>query len=351
MSGLKTAARCIYCKREDVAFNREHCLPKAFGTYGGQTVVLRQHVCVACNSSLSRELDEILARDSFEGLLRAKLLRHNRKRPDRYRPQLTELRYEDDERFGPIRGARLIMDWNTRCPKLLPQILVRLETGQLQSYVQKELAAVPDGAFQNVAPGSVSALSEPEDSQILASMMEQARSKGAKFTKAPEYVALPPTATQPQEKFEIQGVINDRVWRAIARIAFNYLAWIQGTYYVLDDRFDPTRNFIVKPRPTRALVRMRREPILANESYRWRSFQGHLILIETNQRRLIGRVSLFNSITYDVLLCPDIEVYYRLSAGHAFDPIAERMFKLTAVPKQIAMPSRERVPLNFKDHE
>lgn len=96
---------------------------------------------------------------------------------------------------------------------------------------------------------------------------------------------------------------------------------------------------------------MRREPILANESYRWRSFQDHLILIETNQRRLIGRVSLFNSITYDVLLCPDIGVYYRLSAGHAFDPIAERMFKLTAVPKQIAMPSRERVPLNFKDHE
>jgi hypothetical protein len=351
VSGLKAAAQCIYCKRQDVAFNREHCIPKAFGTYGGQTVVLRQHVCVACNSSLSRELDEILARDSFEGLLRAKLLRPKRKRRDRYRSQLTELRYEDDERFGPIRGARLIMDWNTRCPKLLPQIVVRLETGQLQSYVQKELAAVPDGAFQNVAPGSISALSEPEDSQILASMIEQAQSKGANFTKPPEYVALPPTATQPHGKFEIQGVINDRVWRAIARIAFNYLAWVQGIHYVLDDRFDPIRNFIVKPHPTRALVKMRREPILADESYRWRSFQGHLILVETNQRMLIGRVSLFNSITYEVLLCPDIGLYHRLSAGHAFDPITERMTKLTAVPKRITVSSHERVPLKFKDHE
>jgi hypothetical protein len=64
---------------------------------------------------------------------------------------------------------------------------------------------------------------------------------------------------------------------------------------------------------------------------------------------LIGRVSLFNSITYEVLLCPDIGLYHNLSAGHAFDPIAEQMFKLTAIPKQIAVSSRKRLPFKLSD--
>lgn len=351
MASPKKIGQCIYCTRVDVPLNREHCIPEAFGTYGGQTIVLRQHVCRDCNSALGRDLDEILARDSFEGLIRASLLRPKRKRPDRYRSQFTELRYEDDDRLGLVRGARLIMDWNTRCPKLIPQILVRLETGQLKSYGQKELLAVQDGAFKNLPPGSVRALSEPEDSEILASMIEQARSKGANFTKPAEYVALPPSATKPQEKFEIQGVMNDRVWRAIARIAFNYLAWNQGPRYVLQDRFDPIRHFITQANPPRALVRMQRQPILADESYGWRSFRGHLILIETSERKLIGRVSLFNSITYEVLLCSDIGIYYSLATAHAFDPIAQQIVKLNAIPKQIILPSLGKFTLGLRDQK
>ena len=243
------------------------------------------------------------------------------------------------------------MDWNTRHPKLLPQILVRLATGELRSYTREELSAVPGGAFKDLPPGSVRSVSEPEDSDILTSMMEQARSKGVDFKKSAEYVPLPKTATEPQEKFEIQGVINDRVWRAIARIAFNYLAWVQGSRYVLQNRFDPIRHFITRSNPPRSLVRMRKQSILADESYSWRSFSGHLILFETNQRKLISRVSLFNSITYEVLLCSDLGFYYSLSSGHAFDPIANRVFKLTSIPQQIAVSSRGRLPSGFKEHK
>ena len=58
-------ATCIYCDEDDPAkfSGREHVIPQAFGTFGGQTPTLKC-VCDPCNGALGRELDQMLARET-----------------------------------------------------------------------------------------------------------------------------------------------------------------------------------------------------------------------------------------------------------------------------------------------
>ena len=60
--------RCIWClqDKETAAFNREHVIPQAFGTFENNFTLVNA-VCCECNSFFSRELEPTLARDSLEG--------------------------------------------------------------------------------------------------------------------------------------------------------------------------------------------------------------------------------------------------------------------------------------------
>jgi hypothetical protein len=63
---------CLYCEETKplASFNREHLLPRAFGTYPKDNQVLHDTVCENCNSHFSRELEIPLTRDTWEGIER-----------------------------------------------------------------------------------------------------------------------------------------------------------------------------------------------------------------------------------------------------------------------------------------
>lgn len=328
--------RCIYCKRSNVRFNREHLIPEAFGTYGPGTPLLKQLVCAVCNSNLGKMLDQVLARDSFEGLIRSQVLPTKKGSRDRFHSRRVELRYPDKEEFGELRGARVRMDWADRQFVLLDQLVVRTVTNELRSYTVQELVSDPDISFAGLPPNSVSVLGL--DTAEVDNLVELACARGAQFKNLPRMISAPASACEPKVLLETLGVINDAVWRSIAKVAFNYLAWVQGPEYVLADRFDRIRSFILEGNQQQALVRLVQQPILADESRRWKGFRGHLVFFETSGRSLVAKVSLFNSITYQVLLSHDLGIYYSLSAGHAFDPIRREVYKLTSIPKRILVP-------------
>lgn len=62
---------CIYCRevKPPEAFDREHVLPQAFGTFTRDNLVL-DCVCRDCNGLFGRTIDQKLARDTVEGLER-----------------------------------------------------------------------------------------------------------------------------------------------------------------------------------------------------------------------------------------------------------------------------------------
>jgi hypothetical protein len=331
-----SSSACIYCKRSNVSFNREHVIPEAFGTYGSDTPVLKQHVCMTCNSTLGKTLDQVLARDSYEGLIRSQTLPAKRGQRDRFRSRRVELRFPDKEEFGVLRGARVRMDWSDRLPLLLDQVMVRTATNELRSYTAQELEGAPDITFEGLPPNAMRVVGL--DTAEVGKLVELARARGARLEKCPGLMPVPASANEPKVILETMGVINDAVWRSIAKIAFNYLAWIQGSAYVLADRFDLIRSFILEPNQQRALVRLVQQPILANESRKWKCFSGHLVLFETSGRCLVAKVSLFNSITYQIVLSHDLEFYYSLSIGHSFDPVRHEVHKLTSIPNRIIVP-------------
>ena len=331
---MDSSGQCIYCKRSGIPFSREHVIPEAFGTFGPKTMVLTEAVCADCNQRLGRGLDQILARDTFEGLLRAEKLTPRRIKKDRFKARRIVIRVPDEPRFTDFRGAQMTIDWQTRKPRLLNQVIVRDEEGRLHSFTRGEMADADDKLFRDRPPGSIQVIGTlPEEVKELQHM---AASKGVRFKSwKPTDVEPPPASREPTTPLEVEGFIDEAVWRAIAKIAFNYLAKIEGSAYVLDSKFNRIRAFIVGEFEDRALVRYSKRPILANETSRYKTNEMHLVLFERQGYGLRGRVSLFNSFTYDVMLCANLGLIYSIKSGHAFDPIRKDVSKLVGISRSL----------------
>ena len=332
----------IYCKKTSAAFNREHVIPDAFGSYGGATMVLLNNmVCANCNSRLGAELDQILSRDSYEALIRQQHLTQRPPRGQRFQARRFQISLPDREEFEILRGARLTMDWDIHSLQLLNQVIVRDQEGHMHTFLEDELSEADDSLFQNLPPGGLRVVGI--DPTAVGRLIEAVRGRGANVGS--QSSISPPSSLRGGEiSTIIEGRIDDRTWRAIAKIAFNYLSHIKGADYVLNEKFDRIRSFIFGSLLDRAMVRLMNRPILRDETYHWRSFQGHLVAYQTEGRSLRGKVSLYNSITYEVMLCPDLGLYYPLKSGHAFDPVEERVATLTGLPLEILRPA---TPMNF----
>lgn len=324
--------QCIYCKQADVQFNREHVIPEAFGTFGADTMILESQVCMPCNSKLGGRLDLVLARDSWESRLRGQMLagQGGRHGHDRFLERRVTMRYEDEGHFPEYRGARFTMDWKRCCPQLMDQILVVDETGVRRSFTLKELPQADTRLFRDRPPGSISIVGT--DTAACEALRHAAIQLGARFDSDPAPLNVPEVARHAPALMRIEGFIDEATWLAIAKIAFNYLAYTQPPGYVLHERFDPIRNFITYRLLDRTMVRLLHRPILTDETYAYRAFDGHLVLYHTENRSLRGLVSLYNSLTYEVMLCDDLMLHYRMNSGHAFDLAERRVTPLLISP-------------------
>jgi len=330
----EAAPRCIYCLRSEGPYTTEHVIPEAFGLYGPGTMVLNGAVCHRCNQDFGRTLDLVLARDSYEGLLRADVFPRADRPRDRFRSRRTVMRFPDEPRFEQFRGLRLEVDWSVRRPRMLDQVVVRDDAGARHTFTLEEIRGADPSLFRNRPPDAVQIFAlSPEAATAL---QREAEALGARFKPLAE-MELPTELKKPSVMLEVEGTIDSRVLRAICKIAFNYLARTEGTALVLGPSFDEARAFVRGDGPG-PLVRVSLDPILVGETRRWRKHEMHLVLVERDQREIRAQVSLFNSFAYHVRLSRDTGVWYPLRRGHAFDPIEGKIHKLTPVPKWLSLP-------------
>jgi len=105
----------------------------------------------------------------------------------------------------------------------------------------------------------------------------------------------------------VSSKIDAIILRSVAKIAFNYLAKMQGTEFIVRRQFDDLRDFIrYGKNRDRGLVNMEEKPLLRDKKHPQKRIRAHVIIISWADQRfssIIGQVSLFNYLTFNVVLC------------------------------------------------
>jgi hypothetical protein len=319
---------CIYCEETKpvTAFNREHVLPEAFGKYA-DNFVLHGVVCQACNSYFDRELDLPLARDSKEGLDR---FAHGVVEPKRDRKVGTRVAVK--VRGGRLDGAPLKWEVDESGTELKvnspPQIGIGpSENGPFEWYHPDEVPPVETlrarGALHYVVGGMSS-------------------SDAAAFMTKHGIDAEPPVELPEQCDADgmidmtIEGVIDQRLRRAIAKISFNYFTYCYPDIARLEQYRRIRRYIRFDEKPETKPVSIVQKPIVGGISAE-KQILAHVITTswDSASHRTVAQVSLFEWVQYEVVLSSDKFVLppWFVDSGHAFNPAAKQIVPLTRDPR------------------
>jgi len=319
---------CIYCRREGVEFDREHVILEAFGTFEPISFVLHDAVCMDCNGYLGRTVDQALSRDSMEALLRFKYgikpaseagdlpyrkIRLKIGQPGSWYGAVVELQ--------PDRTGKAIE------PVPLPQVAFRWRGSSDWTFLEEEqLDGGTLGPYAAAIRGTLEIRVIGPTTEDHERVVQKLKASGIDFR--PQGSLMEPVTVDGTVLVEIQAAIDQMIFRAIAKIAFGYVAYVHGTDFVLLSDFDDIRNYIRYGTAPRWAERMPvvtpvRKPILFDDMPQLRQTNGHLITFDWSpgQMGFEAQVSLFNTITYRVRLCPNYHGLWHpdMRRGHHFD--------------------------------
>jgi hypothetical protein len=320
--------KCIYCLHEDNAFDRDHVLPEAYGTFAPISFILYNAVCQPCNNYFGRTIERSLSRDSMEALLR---FRYGTKAASEAR----DLPYRRLElkvgQPGHWFGATVVLEADatgkTVEPVPLPQVAFRWKGTDEWNYIlDRQLDAGTVAQYVTPVPGALEIRVLGPSPAHHQRTIQKLKAFGINFLQ--QGSLKEPIADDGKILVEIAAAVDQMIFRAIAKIAFNYVAHQDGTEFVLHPDCDDVRNYIrygtipewaslipiVKPFPN---------PILFDDTRHFRQTNGLLITFDWNSRRtgFMAQVSLFNTITYHVAICPEYTGLWHdgFRTGHHFN--------------------------------
>ena len=312
---------CIYCPaQQPVPYHKEHVIPQAFGRFRPDIYI--RSVCPLCNEHFGRELDWFLNRDSGEALIRSRCQPRLASKAGHLKSKRVKMTINAP---GPWMGARvyLLPDAisGTLRTELIPQIAFRKKgEDNWIWFTVKELRAASAETLQGYTKNSEMRIIGPSKASCdyLRNRLAQLQIPFKEQGKLDD-----PMTDNGEIEVCVEYAIDQTILRAVAKIAFNYLAYVHGADMASRDDFDAIRNFIRHGhKPSWEPVTPRAARILAEETGGVRCTNGHLLTIEWDPTGdgIIARVSLFNDITYAVRLCRWFWGVWRdIRAGHHFD--------------------------------
>jgi hypothetical protein len=333
--GRSSHSTCIYCQeqKENRYFNQEHVMPKAFGTFQ-QGLTLRC-VCETCNSFFGDKILAVTTHDSWEAFLR---YRHGVKTGTNTKPQ---------ERLGRS-GGRVIVTLQE--PKELQGLRLEcIDAGLCQP--------VPQYCFTSKQTGENMFLTESDlDEQdmfvrrgleravkaIICCSADQEERLRAKLRARGIEAALQDSL--PLSQFlkgdavlpvHMEGVVDTIIFRCMAYLAFNYFAFQLGPEIALSPHFQEIRSFArYGERPSVPIVSVSQEPILKYDSMTKRQSNGHLVTLQClGDGSIVSKVSLFNDLTYTVIVSRRYPILFRKACGHLFDIESKLIAPLIGIPR------------------
>ena len=217
-------------------------------------------------------------------------------------------------------GARVVLQVDQRTGKgyidLLPQVGARRNsTEEWTWYLEKDV----DADFAAQYPlGS--------EFRIVGCEGDFQRLEGRLVRVCPSFqkkgTLTPPIGEDGKVGTAFEKEFDSEVRRFLAKVAFNYLAWVRGPEFVLGPEFDQVRSFMrYGTEPSAGIVYVGNSPILANERIAGMQLtDGHIITLEgiPEQKQIESRLSLFNSLKYRILLSSSHSGVW-FAKGHHFD--------------------------------
>jgi HNH endonuclease len=323
--------KCIYCQQERSTGHYtkvEHVLPQSFGRFR-QNLTLRNVVCDQCNQYFGDNLEIFLGRDTFEGQLR---FAHGVKSPSEFKSAGRQGRIVIKSTEGDFAGSYLQRYFSPEKGEIvvrpLPQVGFMLAPHRrYRYYLLDEIPtkAELDGlGYEETHPRSIVALEVHPDE-----LNQRLKERGIDFRYRGPIV---PAARPDTLGVELQGTIDHAIFRSVAKIAFNYLAYWEGSEFVQHRAFDKVRRYIRwQHAPGYKLIQVDEKAILENEPIEGMRRLGHLITVNwaADGVSVLAQVSLFNWMTYLVCLAPDFSgPPPQLTRGHFFNVSDREIFEL-----------------------
>jgi hypothetical protein len=343
---MTTGALCIYCKQPLPVrgeARRDHVIPHALtaGFADNLTVLC---VCPECNDYFGKTLEPVFVEDTVLGPLRyeRRVKRDTRRAPCpdprrlflRFEGKLVHLQPSDD-------GAR----YHLRMPTQVGFRVRGNETGPFVYFTLDGLDAafseptLDHRRFHVVGQGQGF---EEEAAAALAS-------RGLRPRLDSEYHSILPRGPDggPASTIDIEHetLIDHTIKRCMAKIGFNYLAYVASrtlgnAQWLQHHDFDTVRAYVRHGEP-------HAEPGLATGvAFRFRHVtgpepDGHLAALrwERGIRDIVAAVSLFSAFTWQMQLARSFDgLAWKLQGGHFWD-LADRSVKeLSAVPRWLLVP-------------
>jgi len=304
---------CIYCKGQKNAdeFNKEHVVPDSFGRFKGALTLLRS-VCRECNSFFSKELELFLARDSLWGLMR---FRYGLQafEADKWIYASRVRLVLDDPRLGDWNGAIVVVipprDASETNPEIIPipQVaFTKMGENIWRNFPVEQIRSREDLLAQDFDLTKCKLLGNSEsDIEKAKGKLSQLGIDTTLLKELSDEKSNP--AVLKRLRVNVSSRIDAIILRSAAKIAFNYLAKMQGTEFIIRQQFDDIRDFIrYGKNRDKKLATAVPDCLLRNKRLPHKRIRAHVIIIrwaDQSFSRIIGQVSLFNYLTFNIVLC------------------------------------------------
>lgn len=323
--------KCIYCQEvKSVGSYKkaEHVLPQSFGRFK-DNLTLNNIVCDDCNQYFGDKLEIDLARDTFEGLQR---FNFDVKKPAEFKTFGQGSRMVIRVTDYPFKGVFAYREYspeNNRI-QLKPIAQAGFKRKDSNEYEYFLIDNIPDkkylenGNFDIKHSEAIRSFGIEEELLI-----KELAKKNITFRIGGEII--PPESTN-DLLCEIEGEIDKTIYRAVAKIGFNYLAMWQQEEFINHPSFDLTRRFIRYGESTPfPLASVSEKPILADEPVEGQRRLGHLVTVNwaADNVSIVSQVSLFNWVTYSVCLAREFTGEHKsIKRGHFFNTNSHEILDL-----------------------
>lgn len=319
---------CIYCPQTMPAQFRgvEHVIPQGFGRFGSETPTL-DCVCADCNAYFGRELDQLLTRDTYEGISRYSRGQFS----SQPRPQKrVSLALADPSETGAFQGLRVALDGTTG--QLMPpavQFHIRnFTTSKDEVYFLSQIAGLvlPEadygkpGADGEACTWRCKILAPSREAHD--SMVEELHRVGINFRPGVP-LQNPWAETTAPSKFlvEITSEIDKPHKRAIAKILMNFVAFHFGREEALRPRWDFLRRY-VRNGEGEIKARLSSKPFWTGQETEELRFHDDSInvRIENLDGNIVGAIQFYNLHTYEMILVEHCALDTSQEIGRRYTP-------------------------------
>ncbi len=296
-------ARCIYCLNVDPEkfLGREHVIPESFGTFGSATPTLKC-VCDECNTYFKKELDQFFARESLEGITRYRKGISSRESRRQNAIKLLLGRFPKLEKFE---GAAVWIDGTTG--KIMPpdaQVHFKNEKGEYEIFFKHQLPELDWKAQKLSDKGLKLYASSPESYSELITELGRI---GINYVEKESFIFSAEGSDEETLSGEIQieGTVDARYRRAMAKILLNFAAKYIGAEEIFKNPWEQARRFVrYGDNPLRA--RAHTGPFWVQESQNRRfEDRGYNLRIECIDGNTVGSLQFFNLYTHQIILAED----------------------------------------------